>query len=81
MLAPQLDPIDNKPYPHRADRPNPLILAFLWIFSASPLGPFHLWYLPPQFKDLNGVAVWMSFSNVFNMIDMNKVQEHFSKIF
>ncbi len=38
-------------------------------------------YLPPQFKDMNGVAVWMSFSNVFNMIDMKKVQEYFSKIF
>lgn len=38
-------------------------------------------YLPNQFKDLNGVAVWMSFSNVFNMIDMQKVQEHFEKIF
>jgi uncharacterized protein (TIGR02421 family) len=38
-------------------------------------------YLPAQFKDLNGVAVWMSFSNVFNMIDMKKVQEYFSKIF
>lgn len=38
-------------------------------------------YIPPIFKDLNGVAVWMSFSNVFNMIDMNRVQEHFSKIF
>ncbi len=38
-------------------------------------------YVPPQFVDLDGVAVWMSFSNVFNMIDMTKVQEHFSKIF
>ncbi len=38
-------------------------------------------YLPPQFQDLNGVTVWMSFSNVFNMIDMKKVQEYFSKIF
>lgn len=38
-------------------------------------------YLPAQFRDLNGVAVWMSFSNVFNMIDMKKVQEYFSKIF
>jgi uncharacterized protein (TIGR02421 family) len=38
-------------------------------------------YLPPQFKDMNGVAVWMSFSNVLNMIDMKKVQEYFSKIF
>lgn len=38
-------------------------------------------YLPEQFRDLNGVAVWMSFSNVFNMIDMKKVQEYFSTIF
>ena len=38
-------------------------------------------YIPAQFRDLNGVAVWMSFSNVFNMIDMNKVQEYFAKIF
>ena len=38
-------------------------------------------YLPPQFRDLDGVAVWMSFSNAFNMIDMSRVQEHFSKIF
>ncbi len=38
-------------------------------------------YLPPQFKDLNGVAVLMSFSNVFNMIDMGKVQAYFSKFF
>lgn len=38
-------------------------------------------YLPTQFRDLNGVAVWMSFSNVLNQIDMKKVQEYFSKIF
>ncbi|MGE4231945.1 MAG: flavohemoglobin expression-modulating QEGLA motif protein [Bacteriovoracia bacterium] len=38
-------------------------------------------YLPEVFEDLHGVSVWMSFSNVFNMIDMKKVQEYFSKIF
>jgi uncharacterized protein (TIGR02421 family) len=38
-------------------------------------------YVPPQFVDLDGIAVWMSFSNVFNMIDMSKVQEHFARIF
>jgi uncharacterized protein (TIGR02421 family) len=38
-------------------------------------------YIPKPFRDLNGVAVWMSFSNVFNMINMKKVQEYFSKIF
>ena len=37
-------------------------------------------YLPPQFSDLNGISVWMSFSNAFNKINMEKVQNHFSKI-
>ena len=37
-------------------------------------------YLPPQFSDLNGISVWMSFSNAFNKINMEKVQSYFSKI-
>lgn len=37
-------------------------------------------YLPPQFSDLNGISVWMSFSNAFNKINMEKVQNYFSKI-
>jgi uncharacterized protein (TIGR02421 family) len=39
------------------------------------------YYLPPQFKDLNGVAVWMSFSSFLNMIDLKKVQEHYDRLF
>ena len=38
-------------------------------------------YLPPQFKDLNGIAVWMSFSSFFNMVDLAKIQEHYNKLF
>ncbi|MBC7691090.1 MAG: DUF1704 domain-containing protein [Methylotenera sp.] len=38
-------------------------------------------YLPPQFKDLNGVAVWMSFSSFLNMVDLKRVQEHYDKLF
>lgn len=38
-------------------------------------------YLPPQFKDLSGIAVWMSFSNFFNMVDLKKIFEHYDKLF
>ncbi|HUP58460.1 MAG TPA: tyrosine/phenylalanine carboxypeptidase domain-containing protein, partial [Bdellovibrionota bacterium] len=38
-------------------------------------------YLPPQFKDLNGVAVWMSFSSFLNQIDLKSIQEHYNKLF
>jgi uncharacterized protein (TIGR02421 family) len=38
-------------------------------------------YLPPQFSDLNGVAVWMSFSSLFNQVNLKKIQEHYDKLF
>lgn len=38
-------------------------------------------YLPPQFRDMNGVAVWMSFSSFLNMVDLKRVQEHYNKLF
>lgn len=38
-------------------------------------------YLPPQFKDLNGLTVWMGFSNFLNMIDLKRIQEHYDKLF
>ncbi len=38
-------------------------------------------YLPPQFADLNGLAVWMSFSNFLNTVDLSKVQEHYQSLF
>lgn len=38
-------------------------------------------HLPPQFVDLNGLAVWMSFSSFLNMIDLKKIQEHYNKLF
>lgn len=38
-------------------------------------------YLPPQFKDLNGVTVWMSFSSFLNMVDLKRIQEHYDKLF
>ena len=38
-------------------------------------------YLPPQFADLNGLAVWMGFSNFLNTVDLKKVQEHYRSLF
>ena len=38
-------------------------------------------YLPPQFKDLHGLAVWMSFSSFLNMVDLKRIQEHYDKLF
>jgi hypothetical protein len=38
-------------------------------------------YLPPQFKDMNGIAVWMSFSSFLNMVDLKRIQEHYDKLF
>ncbi len=37
--------------------------------------------LPPQFRDMNGLAVWMSFSSFLNQINLKKVQEHYDKLF
>ncbi|HVK60750.1 MAG TPA: flavohemoglobin expression-modulating QEGLA motif protein [Bdellovibrionales bacterium] len=37
--------------------------------------------LPPQFEDLNGLAVWMSFSNFLNVVDMHKVSEYYDGLF
>lgn len=38
-------------------------------------------FLPPHFRDLNGLAVWMSFSSFFNRVDLQSVQGHYKKIF
>lgn len=38
-------------------------------------------YLPPQFRDMNGIAVWMSFSSFLNLVDLKKIQEHYNKLF
>ena len=38
-------------------------------------------YLPPQFKDMNGLAVWMSFSSFLNMLDLKRINEHYDRLF
>lgn len=41
-------------------------------------GPKHL---PPLFRDLSGLSVWMSFSNFLNVVNLKKVQEHYDRLF
>lgn len=38
-------------------------------------------YLPPHFRDINGLAVWMSFSSFFNRVDLQSVQSHYTALF
>lgn len=38
-------------------------------------------YLPMHFSDLNGLAVWMSFSSFFNRVDLKSVQAHYNQLF
>jgi uncharacterized protein (TIGR02421 family) len=38
-------------------------------------------FLPRHFQDLNGIAVWMSFSSFFNRVDLVSVQQHYKKLF
>lgn len=38
-------------------------------------------FLPRVFKDLNGLAVWMSYSSFFNQVDLKRIQEHYGKLF
>ena len=37
--------------------------------------------LPPHFEDLNGLAVWMSFSNFLNRVDMATVSSYYDGLF
>ena len=38
-------------------------------------------FLPPHFRDLNGLAVWMSFSSFFNRVDLQSVQNRYDRLF
>jgi len=38
-------------------------------------------YLPPMFRDLNGLYVWFGFSSSMGLMNIARVQQHFSKLF
>jgi len=38
-------------------------------------------HLPPMFRDLNGLYVWFGFSSSLSLMNIARVQQHFSKLF
>lgn len=38
-------------------------------------------YLPPMFRDLNGLYVWFGFSSSMGLMNISRVQQHFNKLF
>jgi hypothetical protein len=38
-------------------------------------------YLPPHFRDLNGLALWMAYSNFLNRVNLTSVQEYWRERF
>lgn len=38
-------------------------------------------YLPPMFRDLNGLYVWFGFSSSMSLMNIGRVQQHFGKLF
>ncbi len=38
-------------------------------------------YLPPMFRDLNGLYVWFGFSSGMSLVDLGRIQRHFFELF
>lgn len=38
-------------------------------------------FLPPMFRDLNGLYVWFGFASGLSLVDINSVQQHFQELF
>jgi len=38
-------------------------------------------YLPPMFRDLNGLYTWFGFSSGITLVDLERVKRHFDKLF
>lgn len=38
-------------------------------------------YLPPMFRDLNGLYTWFGFSSGMTLVDLGRVKRHFDKLF
>ncbi len=38
-------------------------------------------YIPPMFRDLNGLYVWFGFASGISIVNMERVQEHFHRLF
>ena len=38
-------------------------------------------FLPPMFRDLNGLAIWMAYSSFFSRLSGDAILEHYGKLF
>jgi hypothetical protein len=38
-------------------------------------------YMPPMFRDLNGLAIWMAYSAFFSRLSGDAILEHYGKLF
>ena len=38
-------------------------------------------HVPFIFSDLNGLAVWMGYSNFFNVLNLKKIRAHYDALF
>jgi uncharacterized protein (TIGR02421 family) len=38
-------------------------------------------YLPPVFRDLNGLAIWMAYSTFFSQMSSDAIADHYAKLF
>jgi uncharacterized protein (TIGR02421 family) len=38
-------------------------------------------YLPPMFRDLNGLAIWMAYSTFFSQLGGEAIAEHYARLF
>ncbi len=38
-------------------------------------------YLPPMFRDLNGLAIWMAYSTFFSQLAGDAISEHYARLF
>ncbi|HSY21294.1 MAG TPA: flavohemoglobin expression-modulating QEGLA motif protein, partial [Polyangiaceae bacterium] len=38
-------------------------------------------FLPPMFRDLNGLAIWMAYSTFFSLLGSDAIADHYAKVF
>ncbi len=38
-------------------------------------------YLPPMFRDLNGLAIWMAYSTFFSQLGADAIADHYARVF
>ncbi|MEX1666359.1 flavohemoglobin expression-modulating QEGLA motif protein [Zhongshania arctica] len=74
-----------------ADKPELLPMLFVGKVALDDIPVLHQYqqaglikaprYLPPMFRDLNGLYVWFGFSSGMSLLDIEQVQLHFKNLF